>query len=353
MPTKPTLGQLINHTGSAGTKSGSKTKTTKATAKPKLAKVPIYVQPSFVHSPLAQNISRPFGAGPGGDRATGGTTNQVFRRGFMVWDSNVPPPSGYDRKDPNYPAVVKFLFNPSTISTSYQVADGSAQAALNYGTTQGLDGGGLLLPIQQQTSFTLMFDRTYEMTYPSLTAGQTWANDIKNFGVDVDIAALRQFTGMYAGVYSGNANFIPYTSSNAAVTTSGTSSSNPNQISKSNQPLGNLAQGVMQVTIGYCYFSGPTSPAVGGKGYGITYYGYIDSWSVEYTHFNQNMIPMRCVVDISFTFLPPPIKAPDTQGAAKIAASQGVTLGSLGNIIKRIAGAPINPGSTSGGIAGR
>jgi hypothetical protein len=288
---------------------------------PKVNNVPVYVQPAFSQA-LTHTLSKPFGY-DGGANAAGASTDYGIRRGFMVWDKTVPPPSGYSTKDPNYPAVFKFLFNPSTISTSYQVASGAAQAALNYGTTQGLSSS-LLLPLQQQTSFSLMFDRTYELNNQKATS------DILNFGVDVDIAALRQFTGMYAGIYSqganSNANYIPFSASNTETSSSGTAPTNLNQTSANVPgPLGgNLAQGVMQVTLGYCYFSGPTSSAVGGKGYGITYYGYIDSWSVEYTHFTNNMIPMRAVVDISFTFLPPPTKAADTAGAATIAAAQDV-----------------------------
>lgn len=37
------------------------------------------------------------------------------------------------------------------------------------------------------------------------------------------------------------------------------------------------------------------------------FYGEIQRWSVEYTHFSANMIPMRCGVDISLTRLTPRI----------------------------------------------
>jgi hypothetical protein len=256
-----------------------------------VAPVKVYVQPSYKASPLNQNISVPFQS-----KGAPVTGNSVFRRGFMIWDDTIAPPSGYDTpkgSDPNYPARVQFFFNPSTVSTSYQVADGSAQAALNYGGgNSSLDGGALLLPIQQQTSFTLMFDRSYEMVYAgtsmvsSLSA--TDQANIANYGVDVDIAAIRQYTGMFAGVYSGNQNYISYTPSNVVTSSTGKSETNPNQVKPGyNAPLGKLSQGIMQVTLGYVYFSGPTSASVGGAGsattgYGITYYGYIDSWDVEY-----------------------------------------------------------------------
>jgi hypothetical protein len=286
---------------------------TKKKAQPKIQ--PTYKQPPF--DIRMTNLSRPLL----------GQHAQQIRRGFMVWDKSLPPPgNSYDKSDP---AMVKFLFNPSTISTSYAVTDGSAQAALNYSSTQGLNGGALLLPLQQQTSFSLMFDRTYELNDSAVLEGNP---HIQNYGVDVDIAALRQYTGMYAQVYSGNSDFFAFNSSPVAQTT-GQKSGVTTQTNGINQPLGDLAQGFMQVTIGYLYFGGANvnNAAAGGDNtVGITYYGYIDSWSVEYTHFTQNMVPMRCVVDISFSFLPPPQKAPDISAAAAISAAQIGASGAIG-----------------------
>ena len=36
------------------------------------------------------------------------------------------------------------------------------------------------------------------------------------------------------------------------------------------------------------------------------YYGYINEWSVQYTHWTQYNIPMRCVISVNFTMLPMP-----------------------------------------------
>jgi hypothetical protein len=287
----------------------------------KLGSVPIYVQPPFDHR-LTWTLPYPF-------LDTSGTGTNNLRRGFMQWDTSIAEPDGYNKKDPNYPATFNFLFNPSTISTSYQIASGQAQAAMMYGSASGVDQS-LLLPLQQQTSFTLMFDRTYELNDP------TSSTLMKNFGVDMDIAALRQYTGMYAGVYTQgantNANFSTFTSNNTEQSTAGTPRTNPNQVSKSNGPTGQLSQGVMQVTLGYIYFSGPTSTPATSNGYGISYYGYVDSWSVEYTHFTVNMIPLRAVVDISFTFLPPPIAMPDPGAATKAAVQQDVNGSGLSSV---------------------
>ena len=45
---------------------------------------------------------------------------------------------------------------------------------------------------------------------------------------------------------------------------------------------------------------------LGQRNTNLNYYGYISEWDVTYTHWTQWMVPMRCVIDISFTMLPPP-----------------------------------------------
>ena len=43
---------------------------------------------------------------------------------------------------------------------------------------------------------------------------------------------------------------------------------------------------------------------------GLNYYGYINEWSVQYTHFTQFNVPMRCVISVNWTMLPNPGTAP-------------------------------------------
>jgi hypothetical protein len=281
---------------------------------PATQQIPTYHQPPF--DPRMTAHSYPLGTG----------TNE-YTRGFLQWDTSQGTPGGsYDPKDPAY---VWFLYNPSTISTSYQMADGQAQGALNYSNTQGAtNSSGLLIPIQQQTSFTIMFDRTYEMNDIGTLSNGNIGTQLTNWGVEVDIAALRQYTGMFASVYPGNADFNPFQSASAAAGGAAAPTAQAQAYTKSvsaaNDLFGATSQGIMQLTIGYVHFGG-VGAAPGSTtfaSWGISYYGYIDSWSVEYTHFTQRMVPMRAVVDISFTLLPPPAAAPDATAAAKIGASQ-------------------------------
>jgi hypothetical protein len=285
--------------------------------------VTFYTQPQFdtrlstLAWPLSQNQATP------------------IQRGFMYWDTSVGLPAGYGS-----PAVVRFLFNPSTISTNYILQDSGAQAALNYSNASSGTGASLVVPLQQECSFSLLFDRTYDLWGSTASTfnkeGQTnnQNSDVQIIGVDVDVRAMRQFTGMYATNYTDNAAAAGQTG-----VFSGTGTGAATGIA------GSLSQGIMQMVPSYLYFSTPTT--------GIMYYGYVDSWDVIYTHFTSLMIPMRCEVDVSFTFLPPPAKPSSTAGAALIALEQQGQTGAIPPVTTP-RGQPL-PGNAApqAGVAGR
>jgi hypothetical protein len=233
--------------------------------------------------------------------------NYPIQRGFMYWDTSVGLPTGYSK-----PAVVRFLFNPSTITTNYILQDSGAQAALNY--SNAASSANLVVPLQQTCSFSLLFDRTYELWNSNQggSINQTQLTDVQIIGVDVDVRAMRQFTGMYATNYTDNA-------AQGGTSPTGVFSGSGSTLSG---VAGSLSQGIMQMVPSYLYFSTPTQ--------GVMYYGYVDSWDVIYTHFTSLMIPMRCEVDVSFTFLPPPAKPASSAGAALIALEQQGQTTSLG-----------------------
>jgi hypothetical protein len=261
----------------------------------------LFVQPPF--DPHMQTVLSPM---------TGNAANATaLTRGFMYW-AGPTYPTGYSS-----PAQINFLFNPSTITTSYVLQDSGAQAALNF--PNAAEPLALAVPLNQQCEFSLLFDRTYEMTV-DLVAG-----DIALIGVDVDVRAVRQFTGMYATDYTD-------IGSAATAGTGGAAGTADVDNSGATGVAGGLTQGLMQMVPAFLYFATPNS--------GLMYYGYIDSWDVIYTHFNLQMIPMRCEVDISFTFLPPP---PGANAASAGAVAAGNALGAA-------AGGAANP---VGAVAGR
>lgn len=223
-------------------------------------------QPPF--DPRIRNIHNPMGAG-----------TAKFERGFMVWDVTYCAAAGYS---PHDPPSVSFLFNPSTVQASYSLSDSTAQAAMIFGVTAGGASSAPYVGLQQSMNFTLMFDRTYEVN-SGATSGAGF--DAKVNGVEADVRAMKQFTGMFAAA----------TSQSGAYTSALPSGQKPVQATGTGY---GPQQGIMLMMPSYCFFG---SGQIGGTS---QYYGYVGSWNVQYTHFNTFMVPMRCVVDIEYTLLP-------------------------------------------------
>jgi hypothetical protein len=231
-------------------------------------------------------------------------------RGVMFWDPAVawaPPIGGSTggtagQTAANAPAVW-FLYNPSTIAASYALDSASGQANLLYPVATV--SANLIVPLQQTVSFTIMFDRTYEVNTPTIPNGL-----LQLYGVDIDILALKQFTGMFSSIVSTAGSTSPDTTTGisanpfglgAGANLTSTPDNNTNTTTINQILSGNyINQGVMTVALSYIYFSGPN-----GGGIGLKYYGYVSGWDVQYTHFSELMVPMRAVVDITFTLLPP------------------------------------------------
>ena len=246
-------------------------------------------QPAF-DSRIQFSLPAPFGSG-----AT------QLQRGFIMWDPNLMAHQGGT-------AYINFLYNPSTVSASYSISNSTATAALIFPTTQGGPAAAPVqrVPLQQQIGFTIMFDRTYEMVYG--TGGDT----VQKLGCEVDVLMMKQLTGMFLQTYKGNNPYIDPTSGNT-VGGIGPGATGPTANVNAFSATG-VSQGVMQMTFCYVYFGDPKQ--------GLRYYGYIDSWDVSYTHFNNHMIPVRCVVDVSFSLLPPPVNNTPPAAAALTAAQQ-------------------------------
>ena len=202
---------------------------------------------------------------------TGGAGGQYLQAGYMIWDKPIP---GYSQR-----AVIRYLYNPSTISSDFNIADASAQAALNFPNPG--DTADLAIPLSQTAQWSLMFDRTFELwqSYESsgLPVSGNNSTGADTLGVQADVAAFMQFTGMLTNYSAG---------------TAGVSGS----ITKD--------QGIMQLVPSWAFF-GNSNVANG-----LNYYGYINEWSVQYTHFTQFNVPMRCVISVNWTMLPNPGTAP-------------------------------------------
>lgn len=223
---------------------------------------PPVVQPGF--DSRIYTLTYPLGSGKYG----------TLKRGFMVWEK---AGLGYTS-----PAYMHFLYNPSTVTASYAIApDSSVSASLLFPTA--FDSTNLRVPLNQSVTWSLLFDRTYELWgqydnkgHPAQHVGPN-NNNPAVVGVLADIRQMQQFTGMNVGYSSGN----------------GVTPSPTNQ-----QIFGH--QGIIQLVPSYVYFGDKNN---------LWFYGYISEWDVTVTHWTQFMVPMRCVINITFTMLPTPSSA--------------------------------------------
>jgi hypothetical protein len=171
-----------------------------------------------------------------------------------------------------------FLYNPSEIDISHGI-DTGVLADQNSQLKNDVTAGQFILPLQQTLSFSLQFDRTYELWDPSKLFGdaRTW---VPQFGVAYDVLSLYKITGVATpmNVTGDNATDVQ-----GAV-------DNFKKGSFSNSPAGPMIYTPVFVVIGSS----------------LSYYGVIQQLDVRYTHWTQQMIPSRCVVQVSVTLLPAP-----------------------------------------------
>jgi len=223
------------------------------------ATAPIFEQPQF--DPRIYTL--PFGA-----------DNGTLTRGYMKWDSgnNI---TQYGK----YQALVHFLYNPTTVAISYSCTSNDQTVANQYSAPGG--STNVVAPIQQSLSFSLLFDRTFELwgqydangiplalSPANVTLGAM--NSAAQQGVNVDIRAMKQLTGQLSSLGAGGGNMT------------------------TKNPV--LKQGPMFPCYTWLYFGNQTSD--------FFYYGYITDFNVTVTHWSQFMVPMRCAIDVDFSILP-------------------------------------------------
>lgn len=185
----------------------------------------------------------------------------IFERGTMVTDQ---PVDGYFY-------ALNFLYNPTTVSAQHSIDPSivppSAQSPIDITTP--------LIPLAQNVSFSLLFDRTFE-----LWDSQYALTEVGQRGVQMDVIALYRMVGITAP---------PTIASKAA---GGDGSATAGKTSAINSPAffrprGPMLQTAVRVNIG--------EP--------LSYYGFINSINLTYTHWNVKMVPQRCQCDIQLTLL--------------------------------------------------
>jgi hypothetical protein len=207
----------------------------------------------------------------------------TLKRGYMIWAQTI---SGVTSR-----ASVHFLYNPSTVEADYPLSDATVGASLLFPNPG--DKADLRVPLQQTVSWSVLYDRTYELweSYnpdgsPKFSPGPN-GNDPRVVGVIADIMQFQQFTGMTVN-YNSTGTPVP---------------------GFKNLFIGH--QGILQLIPAYVYFGGAEA---------LAYYGYVSEWDVQVTHWTQYMVPMRCVINVSFTMLP--------QGAVQKGFNPGTAINS-------------------------
>lgn len=151
-----------------------------------------------------------------------------------------------------YPYACRFMFNPTTLDVGYATDESVFDPSK---LTPDQAAAVALVPGKTSLSFSLLFDRTYEVAYgPSGSVPR----DLRNIGVYADIAALENVVG-------ARYNFA--TKADAVI-----------------QPMG----------IRPCYFV-----FGGGAGnVGLTFIGAIVQMQVTYSSFSERMVPVRAGVQL-------------------------------------------------------
>lgn len=167
-----------------------------------------------------------------------------------------------------------FLFNPTEIDLDYEFDDsviGALNPAFLGGNTAGQSQG---LMLNQTISFTLFFDRTYELwTGANTTTPTQWGLGPYQYGVLWDIWAIERLVGIF-GQSTGGPPSGPPAAAPVNVSFGGAN------------PMGSqvpLAQTNITTPIGYQTFT-----------------GWMTSLEVQETRFDASMRPSRCAVAVSF-----------------------------------------------------
>lgn len=185
-------------------------------------------------------------------------TRDMLKRGYMITDVEGQNGRRY---------ALNFQYNPTSFAHSASLqADIPTLGTEDGGSGQGKDWSAFVANSGQSVDFSLLFDRTYE----------TWVTDKSKpaslQGCLADIKVLYAMLGLY---YS-------------------TSAAGGGGTVQDPLTIGVLSPtGVLQATPVWIYF-GPL----------MQYYGIIQSLNVTFTHFTQDMTPVRAAVNLSMAVLP-------------------------------------------------
>lgn len=265
------------------------------------------IQPPF--SPMT-NLPFPM-------QGTDGVSSTVLQKGNMQWATGSvygPVPTMYSAQNP---ATLSFQYNPSTVSYSSSLStSGATTAALEFASAA--NATELLAPLTQSLSFSLLFNRIFEVQGAYKTDGtpvqDSGIMDPRTHGCYVDIIAMAQFAGQLAGDAGAGKNNKP----------AHPPPKKQNTTSQSDVNTSLIYQGPSFLIKSWLHLGSDNT---------ATYYGYVSDWGYQIAAWSQSMTPMTCVINVTFTLLPTPYSKPgDPTGLGMLPP------GSLGAIEKKISG---------------
>ncbi|WP_371590925.1 hypothetical protein [Streptomyces sp. NBC_00470] len=236
-------------------------------------------------------------------------TDSLLQRGYMVTADTART---FDKKRYR----VDFLYNPSTVDISNSLD--TQQAAIQFAAVEN-DPTKPISPISGSCAFNLLFDRTFEVGNPE---GGKWSAAKR--GVLVDIDALYFLVGINQkndggglgeatedngednetvldDAASGSADVADSVAEQADAQAENAAKEEAKKQAAEAGYLMNESYrgrtGIMGMTPVKVIFGQPDERY-------LTYYGYINDLSVSYTHWTQNMTPVRAAVSISMQMLP-------------------------------------------------
>lgn len=176
-------------------------------------------------------------------------TGSPLRQGIIQQtDDNVVAPQ-------RFPYACRFMFNPTAIEVSYA----TDESAFDPATMSAAQSAGVaVVPGKTSISFSLLFDRTFEVAYGPSTLRP---RDLRDIGVYADIGALESVVGSRFNFASNSKNVIQ----------------------------------LMGLRPCYFIFGG------GNNNVGLSFIGAITSMTVTYSSFSERMVPVRAGVIINAT----------------------------------------------------
>lgn len=184
-----------------------------------------------------------------------------------------------------YPYACRFMFNPPQVDISYSINPNVLPSSQ---LTASQLQATAFYPGSTSISFSLLFDRTYEVAYGKMTPFDA---DLQKIGVYADVAALEAVVGVRSA--RAQPQFDATGAKGAA------SAPLPGFNDVTGAILGNMV-----MTPVYIIFGGGKGVGDGTQGTaGLAFVATITGMSVTYGLFSQNMIPTRAGVQINATTL--------------------------------------------------